>query len=142
MKRLVVLGAAGAAFVSLGGLGAGGAPASGPVAGSAAFSEHWEGVWRYRNTGGTGIMRLGQSRRSIEGRYTTGGIGGEIEAEARGLNGETMSGTYCDDRRRPGTRSRCGYFISTLTGEGNTFSGSFRPWYQTKRYRWSGTRLR
>ena len=141
MHRLIICMAAGAVVLATAAIASStGTAATGPVR-SASCSEHWQGTWRYKNQGGKGIMRLRQDGRTIEGRFTGGGRGGDIDAKAGGPDCVTMNGTYCNDYRKSGERSKCGYLVATVTGDGDSFGGSFRPWYQTTRYKWSGFRI-
>jgi hypothetical protein len=101
-----------------------------------AFSEHWDGVWRMTGSP-RGVIRITQEETSISARYTSGG-GGTLTGQARGLNGEIITGRYKDDC----CATRRGKFYARLDSDYQSFSGTFDPTFSLSTYKWGGIRLR
>jgi hypothetical protein len=102
---------------------------------SHAFSEHWEGVWRLTGTP-RGVIRFTQEGRTITARYTSGG-GGNMTGQARGFDGEIITGRYKDDC----CATRRGKFYAKLSTDLDSFSGTFDPTFSLSTYKWGGFKL-
>jgi len=135
VRRVAVVAAltlAVAAVVSAGAATEGG---SAPRVGHA-FGEHWDGVWRMTGSP-RGVIRITQEGRTITARYTSGG-GGNLTGQARGFDGEIITGRYKDDC----CATRRGKFYAKLDSDLQSFSGTFDPTFSLSTYKWGGFKLR